>query len=108
MSEDFSIRELIRNDFGVDLPISGGSGNSIDNPVVIDKHDPPDYTSVEYAFLKYIGIGRGIKWKLIKQELLEHEGKSYDKLKIKTVQQTEDEVITQIENYYFDISNFFS
>jgi hypothetical protein len=68
-----NIRDLIKNDFDVDLPIKGGTGNSIDDPVLIEWASPiNDYVGTEYAFLKYIGIGRGIEWKKIKQQLTTH------------------------------------
>ena len=100
-----SIRELIYRDFGVDLPIKGGDSNSIDNPIIIERQSMiNDYIAVEYAFLKYIGIGRGIEWKVLGQELLSHNGRKIDKIKIETIETTENEIITQTENYYFDIS----
>ncbi len=40
-------REIIKTQFGVDLPISGGIGNSIDNAVVIERTLLNDYVSVE-------------------------------------------------------------
>jgi hypothetical protein len=99
-----TLKELLFLDYGVSLPISGGSGNSIDNPIVMHREGVNDYVSTEYFILKCLGIGRGIEWKTIRQELLEHEGKSIDKIKIETKQLTETEVITTIENYYFDIT----
>jgi hypothetical protein len=103
-----NIRDLIKNDFSVDLPIKGGQGNSIDDPVIIERVSPiNDYVGTEYAFLKYIGIGRGIEWKTIEQQLLTHNGREIDKIKIETKQITETEIITQIENYYFDITECF-
>jgi hypothetical protein len=100
-----TIRELIKKDFGVDLPVKGELGNSIDNPLIIERTKINDYVSTEFAFLKYIGIGRRITWKLISQALMSHNGRMIDKVKIETKQITETEVITQIENYYFDISD---
>ncbi len=94
------LRQLLNEDFGIDFPISGGNGNSRDNPIVIHKQDPNDHTSIEYGILRYLGIGRRIKWKLIKQSLIEYEGRKLDQLKIETIS----EVTTQIENYYFDIT----
>ena len=38
------------------------------------------------------------------QATIKHEGKTLDQMKIETIQTTEKEVITQIENYYFDIT----
>lgn len=100
-----NIRELLIEDFGIDLPISGGLGNSIDDPVIIERTGNNDYAGIEHTFLKYIGLGRGIEWKLIQQELLEDNGRTLDKIKIETKQLTSTEVITQVENYYFDITD---
>jgi hypothetical protein len=103
-----NIRDSMRNDFGVDLHIKGGPGNSIDDPVIIERISPIiDYVGTEYAYIKYIGIGRGIQWKKIGQEFLIHKGRKIDKIKIETKKVTKTEIITQIENYYFDITECF-
>jgi hypothetical protein len=41
---------------------------------------------------------------MIEQQLLTHNGRKIDKIKIETKQMTETEIIKQIENYYFDIT----
>jgi hypothetical protein len=102
-----TIKELIKTDFGVDLPISGGFGNSIDNPIIIHKEGINDYVGTEYFILKCLGKGRRIEWKILEQALLTHNNKKIDKIKIETKQTTELETITQIENYYFDITKCF-
>jgi len=103
-----TIREMLKEDFGVDLPIKGGSGNSIDNPVILIKTEGPNaYVDVEYAYLKYLGLGRSIEWKTLSQELVFHGDRKIDKLRIETKQHTDTEIITQIEAYYFDITEVF-
>jgi hypothetical protein len=103
-----NVRELIRKDFGVDLPISGGFGSSVENAVVLEyEGGSNDYVGTEYAYLKYIGLGRGIKWKTLKQELVLEDNRKFDMIKIETKQITDDEIITQVENYYFDITECF-
>lgn len=101
------LRQVLKADFDIDYPISGGMGNSIDNPIIIHRQIPNDYTSVEYGILRCLGVGRRIEWKIVLQTLLEHNGRMVDRIKIETTQTTEDEVITQIENYYFDITECF-
>ncbi|MBX3164202.1 MAG: hypothetical protein KF900_06940 [Bacteroidetes bacterium] len=100
-------RDLIKKDFGVDLPIKGGNGNSIDSPVIIEYVIPNDYVGVEYAYLKYLGIGRGIEWKRTKQALIEHNGRSIDKLTIEFPEWENGQKFTVTENYYFDITECF-
>ena len=102
-----TLKDLLEKDFRVDLPISGGFGNSIDNAIIIHRHGINDYVGTEHFILKCLGIGRGIEWKLMGQELLIHDNKEIDKIKIETKQLTESEIITQIENYYFDITDCF-
>ena len=102
-----TLKDLLEQDFGRPLPISGGDGNSIDNPIIIHKTPMNDYVGVEYYILKCLGIGRRIKLKMLGQMLLEHDGKKIDQIKIETEELTETQVITTVENYYFDITECF-
>jgi hypothetical protein len=102
-----TLKEITKRFFDLDLPISGGFGNSIEIPIIIHKTIPNDYVSIEYTLLRTIGIGRGIEWKMIQQSLLTHNDRMIDQLKIETKEITETEIITQIENYYFDITECF-
>lgn len=102
-----TLKDLLEQDFGQPLPISGGDGNSIDNPIIIHRTPMNDYVGVEYYILKCLGIGRRIKWKMLGQMLLENDGKKIDQIKIETEELTETQVITTVENYYFDITECF-
>lgn len=101
------LKELIKKDFGVDLPISGGTGDSIDNPIVIHRKGINDYVGTEYSILKYIGIGRGIEWETTGQQLMEHNGRQIDQIEIKTRKLTPDKIYTTTEKFYFDITECF-
>jgi len=92
-------RQIIFEDFKIDLPIKGGWGYSFDSACIIDKTDPTvskvmpfDGVGIEYVFVekriyeemiifrgdheKYAGI----RWNLDKQELLFNNDKPHDKL----------------------------
>ncbi|MBS1232725.1 MAG: hypothetical protein H6R42_379 [Nitrospirae bacterium] len=99
-----NLRQVLKDEFGIDFPISGGPGTSRENPIIIHHTIPNDYTSVEYAILQCLGLGREIAWKLLQQLTLNHNERTLDRLKIETTQVTEGEIITQVENYYFDIT----
>ncbi len=94
-----SPRQIILEDFKIDLPITGGWGYDFSTACVIDKTDPSvnsdmpfDGVGIEYIFVekriyeemiifrnpteKYSGI----RWNLIKQELLSHNSRQFDKL----------------------------
>ena len=104
--------ELMRNqifkDLGVLLPISGGIGNSIENAIVIEKTDVPFHTAVwvSYTYLDCIFNGRNVTYERIGQALLGRNGKKIDKISCITKELTETQIITQTENYYFDITQF--
>jgi len=101
------IRYMILRDFGHDLPIRGGSGGSLDDALVIDRVRDSQASDVEYFILDCLGLGRGINWKILEQALLKHEGRWIDKVTIRTEEKTATEIITQVENYYFDVTAFF-
>ena len=102
-----NLKDTLYYAFGEMFPISGGLGNSIDTPIILDKDGPSNYVGTEYTLLKYIGELRGVTWKKISQALMEHNGRYIDQIQIETVELTDLQVITQIENYYFDIDYFF-
>ena len=104
-----SPRQIIFEDFKIDLPIKGYWGYDIESACIIDKHDPTvdrevpfDGVSIEYVFVekrtyeemiifrsdheKYSGV----RWGLKKQELLVNKGKIYDKLIFNVVGFTDD------------------
>lgn len=93
-----TIRDQIRKDFGVDLPILDGNGQSIDDPIVIDPNYK-DWSEVEYSYIKLVNQGLNRSWRIIKQTLLEHNGRKIDQLKLKV-----DGDEKNIYNYYFDVT----
>lgn len=42
-----TLKELLKEDFELELPISGGFGNSIDNPIIIHRTEINDYVGTE-------------------------------------------------------------
>ena len=118
-----SPRQIIFEDFKIDLPISGGWGYDIESACVIDKNDstasqviPFNGVSVEYVFVekriyeemiifrqaheKYSGI----RWELRTQELLFRDDKPYDKLVFNVIGFT-DEVWNELTTRFEEIKN---
>lgn len=100
-----TLKDILEEDFRVELPISGGFGNSIDNAIIIHRDGMNDYVGTEHFILKCLGIGRRVEWKILKQELLSYNNKKIDRISIETKQLIESKTITQVENYYFDITD---
>jgi hypothetical protein len=104
-----SLKEIIFQVFGVTLPIRGGMGDSMENAVIIERILPfIDHVSIEHEVVNFIVKGRDLhSWKMIKQQLLFENGKTYDKLEVNVVSNQEGKLVQHTENYYFDISDCF-
>jgi hypothetical protein len=94
-----SPRQIIFEDFKLDLPIKGGWGYDFDTACIIDKNDPTviqemsfngiaiEYVFIEKRIYEEMIIFRGddekysgIRWDLASQDLLFQDEKYYDKL----------------------------
>lgn len=99
------LKELLRRDFGKDLKISGGAGNSVDDPVIIDVQSPHDasWTEMEVASCIY---GRlGWHWRAVGRTKLEEGGKRIEKLSCEVKYLEGDQLVTETRNFYFDLSS---
>ena len=101
------LKDLIKLERNINLPIKGGTGKSIDDPIVIEKSEEYNCVIVEYMLLDYFSEVSGYDWKLLEQQLSNHNGRRIDMLKIETTQIVEEEIIIEIENYYFDVTDCF-
>ena len=92
-----SPRQIIFEDYKIDLPISGGWGYDIESACIIDKNNPTvdktipfDGISIEYVFVEkriyeemiiFRGTSDkfwGIRWDLEEQRLIKVDNRSYD------------------------------
>ena len=94
-------KELLER-FGLDLPISGGIGDSVDNPIVVLETEEFDYIETEYTYLENWCILQEKDYKFIKQALIEKGDKRIDRMTIET-----DEEKGTLEDFYFDITEGF-
>lgn len=98
------LRELLLQDWGLDLPIGGGDGRSRETPIVITETNPQKAAAAQVLILRSLGQGRGIFWRKQARLLLGQDWPCVEQFEIKTVELQPKEQITQIENYYFDMS----
>jgi hypothetical protein len=99
-----TLHDLLLHDWGVDLPICGGSGTSRDDPITITAADPETVARTQILTLRGICRGRGVFWRTIGRIPLSNELEGLEQFRIETVQLTETEIIPQTENHYFDVS----
>lgn len=98
VSGDLSLREKIKRDFGEDLDISGGGGQTIGDPIVINE-SCKDYVGMEYYVIKLIYSAMGVNYKVAKQTLLDNDDKKIDQIKL-AVESDDD----NFYNFYFDVT----
>ncbi len=101
-----SVKDIIQDVFGDNLPIRGGMGNSMENAIIIERTNPiNDYVSIEYHVLRYIALGRCYhSCDILKQQLLFQNGKTFDKIDVKIISNENGQMIRGVETFYFDIS----
>jgi hypothetical protein len=95
------LKKLLKNDFGIDLDIAGGTGGSGDDPIIVLSQSHEEALRTENMALKGLGLGRQVYWRSIGLEPIPSNSKKTYQRKIETIQLTNDQVITQKENYYF-------
>lgn len=98
-----SIHDLIQKEFDIDLPISSGAGLSVTDPIVMEID--MDYVQNEFEALKFMGYLRSIKWKQIKQRLLNTDDRYIDCLTINVTDLMDCASDSWSEEYFFDVTD---
>jgi hypothetical protein len=103
----FSLCQMLKKIFGVevDLPIAGGFGKSINEPVIIESQTGGNYRQVERDYINYICKCMHLNWELIQHELIPFGELRIEKVKFKTQETTPKKIIIKKEEYYFDITD---
>lgn len=87
------------------LLIRSTSGNTIDDPIIIEPTQKNDYIGTEYKIINLLCILSGFQWNCIEQTLHIKGEKKIDQLKIEIFGQISDQKI--VVDYYFDITEPF-
>jgi hypothetical protein len=103
-TDETALREQIKRDFGLDLPIGSGSASSRDNPLVILASDPHDVALTEMPLLRCFGDVFEKLWRVRARVAMEGRWRNVEQVKVETKQLTSTEVVTEETNYYFDVS----
>lgn len=97
------IRKDIANYSGSDIPISGGGGNSRDNPIIINEPDPSKSAYYIQQVVWFINYMQGEDWEFVESNILNIDGNIIEQYKI-----SRNSDIDNYYNYYFDISASYS
>lgn len=96
-----SIQNILKTTFNLDLPISGGDGHSISEPIIVGFDPNQYYIDMEYDILRFLFIWRGVRGRTIQQKLHLFDEKKIDEL---TIEITDEPDKTHIETFFMDVS----
>jgi hypothetical protein len=100
-----SLREVIKEEYGVDLPISGGVGLSQDNPVVIDTTSQLDASNIQWRVIQSANQSLKRAW-LISNKLIFKDGdKLIEKVTTNVNYYQDKKPMRVVWDFYFDISS---
>jgi hypothetical protein len=99
-----TLRQQLRKDFGLDLPIGSGFGSSREDPVVILASDPMAVAWIEMLLLNCAGKVLGRLWRVSGRNSMSREWRHIEQLQLETIELTSTEIITQQVNFYFDVT----
>lgn len=100
------IGDIIREKYGINLPIRGGSGREIEDPIVLELTDENNIIGIKYAVLIIIGVINDFDWKPIGQTLHLLDNKKVDQIDIQISDENDSESF-RIEEFYFEITECF-
>lgn len=99
------IKKALYEDFGYQLDISGGSGQSIEDPITIKAKSEDQANATELKVIRGIGMGRNLYWRSLQTNTHTGIHSSIIQRKIETKEFTSEDIITQTESYYFERPN---
>jgi hypothetical protein len=98
------LKILLKKDFDLELDIAGGTGQSVGDPIIVWSSSESEASKTEFFVLRGLGQGRGILWRSLGASVVPS---SYGKVlqrKIETKDVRPKQIISQVENYYFQRS----
>lgn len=94
-----NLRQALKADFGIEVLVQGGCGLR-DDPFVVEPCSATEATRTQLNLLRGIERGRGELWRLLQAESV---APAVQRLRIKTILLTRDEIIDETRRYYFDV-----
>lgn len=97
-----NLKDILKEDFNLDLPISGGLGNTVEDSIVIQTADPDTASVVAMGIAAAIFPSAGVYWQCIGMEPVQ-ESPDVFKYIYGTLQLTEAEVVQSARELYFNL-----
>tara|TARA_B100000686_G_C16620889_1_gene879160 strand:+ start:152 stop:1084 length:933 start_codon:yes stop_codon:yes gene_type:complete len=96
------IKEMLYRDFGYEVDISGGSGRTKTDPIIVNAATLQHASHLELLVLRGLARGQGAYWRLLETNLTEVDGRVLVQRKIETKLLHPEKIISQTKNFYFD------
>jgi hypothetical protein len=100
-----NLKQMLRDDFGKNLPIDGGFGASIDEPIRITTADPFQAALAQLEVARCIYGINGWYWRTLGRAETESHQARVEKFSSEVKYIEGDEIITEKRNFYFDITS---
>lgn len=98
------LKEMILRDFGINLAIEGGFGQSAEDPIRITTRNPAEAALIELQLARCIYMINGWYWRAIQRTPVMTTQLRVEKLSSEVKYIEQDLTITETRNLYFDIS----
>lgn len=99
------LKELLLRDFGKDLKIAGGTGSSIEDPIIVDVHSPHEASWIEMDVANCIYSRLDWHWRAVGRSKLLVGGKHIEKLSCEVKYIEGAQLVSENRSFYFDLSN---
>jgi hypothetical protein len=98
------LREMLLKDFDKDLPISGGFGQSADDPIILTSKNPMEAATTQLEVARCVYGINGWYWRAIERLPVEGPMGRVEKLTSEVKYAEGDQIITEKRSFYFDLS----
>ena len=101
----FNLKESIKRDYGFDLPISGGTGLSQDDPIIINTEDPLRAPNIQWRIIESINHAFKRAWLITNKKIFKDGDKLIEKVTTNVNYFKDEKPIRSVTEYYFDITS---
>ena len=98
------LKQMLLDDFGKNLPIAGGLGQSVEAPIRITTSDPLEAGLAQLEIARCIYGINGWYWRATESTTIPSSTGLFEKFSSEVKYAEGDEIITEKRNFYFDIS----
>jgi hypothetical protein len=98
------LREMLKRDFGKEFQISGGFGNSVDDPILLDSRSGSEASWTEMEVARCIYGGLSCHWRLLSRTRVQDSNRPIERFTCEVKYAEGDEIVTEKRSFYFDLS----